>query len=306
MRFIWQPQAQVVLSGSWWISVRGSSGGSGLRLACPCRQTVCRRAVPAPRSSPPGPLRPSPLSSWACSTGRCSASSRRSASVCAATARAGERSILVCLADELLVLGDEQLTQGVGVEGVEVGGESHAQSCRPRSLTIGAFRMVTVKSSDRRRRPVAARAARAPARRTGPGRRERTVPLGPKKAPLLSRRQAKPDALAVMDQHLHPGAAPVGEEIGVMGVPRRRPGTTWARSVSMPARMSRARPTATGRRPGSPEPPRSRAPQAAAEAMGQSTVTVGCPLRSSRRMGHQRLGKAAPGQSRPSAQRPPP
>jgi hypothetical protein len=32
MRFIWQPQAQVVLSGSWRISRRGRAAGSAARL----------------------------------------------------------------------------------------------------------------------------------------------------------------------------------------------------------------------------------------------------------------------------------
>ena len=36
MRLSWQPQAHWVLSGSWSISVRGSSAGSGARLGC-CR-----------------------------------------------------------------------------------------------------------------------------------------------------------------------------------------------------------------------------------------------------------------------------
>jgi hypothetical protein len=70
MRFIWQPQAQVVLSGSWWISVRGSSGGSGLRLAWPLPadglpESCSSSSVIAARSA-------STVSSnsWACSAGR--------------------------------------------------------------------------------------------------------------------------------------------------------------------------------------------------------------------------------------------
>lgn len=74
---------------------------------------------------------------------------------------------------ELPILGDEPLTQGPDVEFVEVGRENYAR-IMPQAHPCGhpvIPRWGTVRSFESHRHPAAvARAAPAPARRTGPGR----------------------------------------------------------------------------------------------------------------------------------------
>jgi len=109
---------------------------------------------------------------------------------------------------------------------------------------------------------------------------------GPTEAPLVESPAGEPDPLAVVDQHLHPGAAPVGEEVGVMrarlaedlhhlGKERVHAGPHVERRHRQPQRLD----------PDHPSHSRSQAPQAAAEDAGHSTVTDAAPLRNSIRIG---------------------
>jgi hypothetical protein len=110
----------------------------------------------------------------------------------------------------------------------------------------------------------------------------------------------EPDPLAVVDQHLHPGAAPVGEEVDVM---RARfaedPHHLGEERVHAGAHVEGGHRQPQGVDPDHPSHSRSHAPQVAAEDAGHSTVTVAAPLRNSTRIGASGLAKSCTGTKLP-------
>jgi len=107
----------------------------------------------------------------------------------------------------------------------------------------------------------------------------------------------KLDPLSVLDQHLHPGAAPIGEDVSVIR-PRLadEPHQLGEERVYASPHLKRHHRQPQGDDPDHPSHSRSQAPQAAAENAGQSTtVTTAELLRSSRRIGASRVGDSCTG-----------
>ena len=119
--------------------------------------------------------------------------------------------------------------------------------------------------------------------------------------PLVEPPAGEPDPLAFVDQQLHPGAAPVREELGVMRARLAEDSQHLGEErVHAGAHVERRHRQPQGVDPEHPSHSRSQATQAAAEDAGQSTVTVTAPLRSSSRMGVSRLGESCTGTKLPN------